>query len=1070
MPKYQALRKQYPKFIYHNYDFQLKNEQLEIVWHFYLQDKKGKRVEFKPRLTVPLPPGSQLPTPNLSAKTAQLSADSKLQTLIFNLGMVELLSYWKLTASPEIIIQAGNLNEKQLAFWQKLLTFGMGEYFYLNQIPFWEKDFVKFKTGSSTRFTREDDSQEREPGGQKNLTSTNLQSPARSSFAPADAGGSIFNLQSVLIPLGGGKDSIVTLELLKKYKKEHNQEKKPHLTTFAINPTDAIIQTAKIAQLPLVSVKRQLDPKLLELNQKGFLNGHTPFSALVAFTTELVAYLYRFDQIALSNESSANEPTLDWHGHPINHQYSKSFQFETDFKKYIHNLEVTSDTKLANYFSFLRPLPELAIAKLFSQVGRDYFFRFRSCNIGQKKGIWCNHCPKCLFAFSMIFPFVGESTAISIWGENLFEKKSLLKTAYQLVGAEVDEVKNEKPFECVGTRLESLTAFWLATKWYKEQKKPLPYILKKFQANIFPKYQELDKKTQKILNTFDKNNYLPEKLKKFLGSKLKSESVAQMRNTNDSVGVALKSKPDREFAKQMSERLTLSKTEILSQVQSDNVVLILGLGREGLSSFNFLINQGVSPEKIILVDDKPKEKLSKKWQETIRRFNLRFKTRFSTRFARENDVIVIKSPGVPPNHPLLKWARKHNVKVTSNTQLFFEIVRSSSPIIIGITGTKGKSTTSALIHHILKKAGYSAVLGGNVGTPPLDIINLKLVESEPASLTKPKGESIAQMRSANGSIGVALKSKPDREFAKQMSDRLTTSQPIYVLELSSHQLQDLNQSLDIAVWLNVYPEHLDYYPNFNAYVQAKTNIFKHQTPDNHLVYLADDPTINKLVETAKAKLHPFSKDQADKLNLTQIKLVGRHNKLNLLASIKVASIFGINSEKALKLAKDFTPLPHRLEKVATINHVTYINDSLATNPQATIAALKSFTQPSILITGGYDRGLDYTLLAKAILTRLNIKTVILLPETGEKIMKLIKQFRIKFSDDVMTDPVSNLTTTSRQTQLQTYSVSNLTEAVALAKKIAQPNDVVLLSPASASFNQFKDYRQRGEAFRKLVKS
>ena len=1306
MKKYQHLRQKYPRFGYLSSKWEVKKDRLHLNWHFRLEGKKVKSIDFYPTASIPLP---TIDNPKKITNQQSIIIDH----LVFNLGLVEMLSYWKATASPEIVIQAGTLDKNQLNFWQKLLTYGMGEYFYLNQIPFWEKGFIKLSLqplNLDQTFAQLQSPNER--------SGYNFSQPDRELAKQMSKSQELNNLiknhdqereRDLRVEEGLQPDRELAKQVSKRQElnnliKNHDQERerdlrveeglqpdrelaKPinegqeldtliknhhqvNIFTLAINPTDAITQTVKLADLPLISVKRQLDPTLLKLNQQGFLNGHTPFSALVAFTSILVAQLYQLNQIALSNELSANEPTLLWHGHPINHQYSKSLQFETDFRKYIENLyqkiaisnqqnlpssstpsfliplgggkdsivtlqlikqyiknnlqplnlsrsstqmrnpnersgynfsqpdrklveqmsgrrelnkptknhnqererdlrveeglqpdrelatQVSEGQKLGdieknpNYFSFLRPLYELEIAHLFSQVGKKYFYIFRSCNVGQKQGVWCGQCPKCLFAFTMIFPFIGQEKAQAIWGKNLFEDKNLLTTAYQLVGAKVDQTQNVKPFECVGTQLESLVAFWLASKWYQARQQKLPYILKQFQLQIFPQHQNLKQKAGEILSHFDKNHHLPKELELFL-----EKTTQNLNNRHFLLNLkshTTKLKDSQGFKLDLSTQHDNTTPPTNPQLKTPHYV-IFGLGREGISSFNFLVKQKIRLENIILIDDKPVNQLPKSWQKVIKKHNLTVtksnqfitKTKKSSRqslITPQTQFLIIKSPGIPPTHSLIRWAKKHQVPTTSNTEIFFKAVRSikkNRPMIIGVTGTKGKSTTSTLIAHILKKAGYKVNLGGNLGTPPLDLIKdfkaensavaLKLIKQhvennlQPLNLSElvrgrgkisnhdrererdlrveeviqPDRELVEQMsgrrelnrptknhtQERERDLRVEEVTQPDRELATQMSkkqelnnsvevynqenkqdlrvkkvsrpNQKPTNQisldlrPIYVLELSSHQLADLNQSPDIAVWLNLYPEHLDYYQNINQYAQAKANIFKHQKSGDFLIYNADDPIVSQLAKQANSHLVPLTQKEADQINLNQTKLLGRHNQLNLLAAVKVVNLFHLNQKEALKLAHDFTPLPHRLELVTTTNQVTYINDSLATNPGATIKAIEAFSDKElILIVGGYDRGLDYKTLAQVIVNQPNIKAVITLPDTGKKIFKLIKNLQ--------------------PTQLATYSVANLNEAVALAKKIAQPGNVVLLSPASASFNQFKDYRQRGEAFRQLV--
>jgi len=493
MPDYQVLRQKYPRFIYQTSQWRVEDQQFFAQWHFRTQASSGKDIEFRPSLSLPLADSRQLQ----NGTENNQSVDPQIMTqLVFHIGLVEMFSYWKATASPEIIIQAGNLNKQQLQFWQNLLIQGMGEYFYVNQLPFWKNEFVRLKVASTNQIDQP------------------LAGLAHSSI----------KTDGYLVPLGGGKDSIVSLTLMKQFLGKEAEEK---IIAAAINPTEAIKQTAQLAHIRLIDIQRQLDPQLLRLNQQGFLNGHTPFSALIAFTTTLVAYLYKLDNIVLSNELSANEPTLFWQNQPINHQYSKSFDFETKFRDYLDELmnqSINHQQKSAamakrsqiHYFSFLRPLYELQIARLFTQVGKKYFSIFRSCNVGQKEGIWCGQCPKCLFAFVMIFPFVGEKKTETIFGQNLFADHQLLPLAYQLVGARIDREQNVKPFECVGTQLESLVAFWLATRSYQKRQQTLPFILQQFKQKIFPQYHDLDQQANQIFGNFNQRHFLPKKLATFL--------------------------------------------------------------------------------------------------------------------------------------------------------------------------------------------------------------------------------------------------------------------------------------------------------------------------------------------------------------------------------------------------------------------------------------------------------------------------------------------------------------------------------------------------------------------------
>jgi 7-cyano-7-deazaguanine synthase in queuosine biosynthesis len=350
--------------------------------------------------------------------------------------MIETLSYWKATCSPKIEILAGSLNEEQIKWWKDLILKGMGQFFFENKINFLERNFLKIES-FGRKFERFEGK---------------------------------LNENKILVPVGGGKDSVVTIEYLKKLKKD--------LILFCLNPNEnqkKIIEISGIGKK--VFVKREIDKKLLELNQMGFLNGHTPFTAYLCFLSVLVAVLKDCKFIAFSNEKSSNEGNVKYLGRMINHQYSKSEDFEKKFrfysKKYL--------AKDVECFSLLRNLYELEISALFSQFPR-YFDTFLSCNTayqtnsGTKKPIkkWCGKCPKCLFVFTSLYPFIGERV-IKIFRKNLFEDKKLFPLILQLIGK-----RKFKPFECVGTKKESFLAFKLSLeKWIKENEK-LPFLLKKF--------------------------------------------------------------------------------------------------------------------------------------------------------------------------------------------------------------------------------------------------------------------------------------------------------------------------------------------------------------------------------------------------------------------------------------------------------------------------------------------------------------------------------------------------------------------------------------------------------------
>ena len=261
-----------------------------------------------------------------------------------------------------------------------------------------------------------------------------------------------------LVPIGGGKDSVVTLELL-------SAKGRDGVVPLIMNPRGATvgcIEAAGYTMDDVLVLHRSIDPLLLRLNSEGCLNGHTPFSAMLAFYTLLASQLSGIGSIALSNESSANESTVV--GTTVNHQYSKSIEFENDFRQYVAEYVPTG----ANYFSFLRPLSELQIAMLFGKMEK-YHDVFRSCNAGSKTDVWCGQCAKCLFAYIILSPFVAPARLNAIFGKAMLDDMGLKPLLDQLLG-----LTESKPFECVGTIGEVHTALNMALRrWYGDRRPAL---------------------------------------------------------------------------------------------------------------------------------------------------------------------------------------------------------------------------------------------------------------------------------------------------------------------------------------------------------------------------------------------------------------------------------------------------------------------------------------------------------------------------------------------------------------------------------------------------------------------
>ena len=249
----------------------------------------------------------------------------------------------------------------------------------------------------------------------------------------------------------------------------------------------------------MIEVSRKIDNELLELNKKGFLNGHTPFSAMIAFLSYAISFMLGKKYIALSNENSANESNVV--GENINHQYSKTMEFENDFRDYAKKYLKTD----IEYFSFLRPISELQIAMLFSKF-KQYHKVFKSCNVGSKKTpwVWCGSCPKCLFVYIILSAFLDEKELFSIFEKKLYEDKSLLDTFIELAG--FGEIK---PFECVGTYSE--VRFCINKNIEKRKGENLPFLLEFYKENY-----NLEKTDDNILKSFNENNNLPLEFKNIL--------------------------------------------------------------------------------------------------------------------------------------------------------------------------------------------------------------------------------------------------------------------------------------------------------------------------------------------------------------------------------------------------------------------------------------------------------------------------------------------------------------------------------------------------------------------------
>jgi hypothetical protein len=332
-----------------------------------------------------------------------------LNNVVFHLGLIEAFSYWKVTASPTIEIAAGALSGEQVQWWEDLLVHGMGEFFYRNDIDFTAADFVKIVPHLSTRST------------------------GYSAALP----------QRSLLTIGGGRDSALAGAVLR--------DSGYPFTCMMLNPSSAALKiAARLTSADSIVIRRTICAELLELNRRGFLNGHTPFSAYLGFLGAVCLLLFGYSSVIVANERSSDESNVRYRGKEINHQYSKSFRFERLFDEYMRAHLVNN----GRYFSYVRPLYELQIGSMFSNYP-EFFGLFKSCNRNRSDS-WCGSCPKCLSVFLTMYPFVPRSVLRKVFGSDMLNREENVAILRELAGFEI------KPFECVGTTEEIVAALALA--------------------------------------------------------------------------------------------------------------------------------------------------------------------------------------------------------------------------------------------------------------------------------------------------------------------------------------------------------------------------------------------------------------------------------------------------------------------------------------------------------------------------------------------------------------------------------------------------------------------------------
>ena len=431
-------------------------------------------------------------------------------------------------------------------------------------------------------------------------------------------------------------------------------------------------------------------------------------------------------------------------------------------------------------------------------------------------------------------------------------------------------------------------------------------------------------------------------------------------------------------------------------------IAVIGGGLEGRSLFSYLKKHNRDAELLILDSDK-NLRLPRGAQGILGPGYLKHLSDFD---------FIYRSPGVPFNLPEIQKAK---AKLSSLTRLFFESAsRRSKGKIIGITGSAGKTTTATLIYRILKLAGKDAYLVGNIGNNPLAVLD------------------------------------------KLRRDSIT------VMELSSFQLQDLKISPQVAVILDIYEEHQDKHGSFGEYIAAKKNICKFQKKSDFTIYCQDNKFSRKIAESSPAQKFPFSLKNSGAtaflkdggiwhrqlgfiIPVGQIRLRGAHNHKNVMAALLAALASGVNLSAIRKAVRNFRGIGHRLEFVREFHKVKFYNDSKATNVGSALAGINSFLEKKVVLSGGYNKNLDLSPLAKR-LSRGDISFAVLFGASRRKLAGLLKKER--FSRFAL--------------------AGRLEDAVGIAARKAKAGEVVILSPATASFDEFKNYEERGEKFKAAV--
>lgn len=829
------------KFIFTSY--KVEPAQKKFIFEYAIEFADQSKMEFAETITFPQ-----------KFNVAKVPAEI-LKNALEGVHLILGISYYKLYCPRKIETPKIILSKEQAEFWNTVYRKGLGEFFYRNQLN--SKNLIKFPFAKKSEMPKE-------------IT----EFPRK---------------ERALLGIGGGKDSIVAAEILK--------ENKINFDSLLIETQkESSIASAVVEEIGAgkLVIKRQLDEKIFQTHEGSF-NGHVPISAVFAFLGHLTAILYDYSSVIVGNEYSSNFGNLEYGGEIINHQWSKSAEFESLFQEYSREFISPSIT----YFSLLRPFHEIRIVEMFAKY-KKYFPLFTSCNRSfrvhkdRPEELWCGECPKCVFVFLMLSAFLSKKELLRTFGKNLYDDSALTPLFADVLG-----LGKIKPFDCVGTFQEARVALHLAEHKFEDS-----LIVKKF----FPKIKISAKDINDVLRTNDAPT-LPERFKLMVA-----------RN-----------------------------------------VLILGYGKEGKITKEYL--KKYFPKLKVGIADK---KQGADYLEAQKDFDL-----------------AVKTPGLPRNLVTIPH--------TTATNLFFSQIKN---LTIGVTGSKGKSTTASLIHAILKAAGKKVTLLGNIGSPMLEVLMRPISKDE-----------------------------------------------IFVLELSSYQLDDIQYSPQIAILLNLFPEHMNYHGSVEKYYEAKKNIARFQRAIDHFVYNQKNKLVEKYSREVGAKKIPFG----GKISLGDLKmpLRGEHNMENIKAAIAVAHLLNVSEKNIKKAIENFKPLSHRLELVGEFGGVEFFDDAISTTPESTMAALEALPNVKTIFLGGEDRGYDFSQLEKVIRAK-KVENIVLFPDSGKRVLKSEKRLNI-------------------------LKTSSMKEAVAFACKHTPKGAKCLLSTASPSYSLWKNFEEKGDQFQYWVK-